>query len=67
MHAGGSSEPWTEGARGSAHAKHGGVATGGKLKRFKRIALRCEKTEKHYRSHVSFAAGLILIKPAHTT
>ena len=41
--------------------------TMGKLKRFKRIALRCEKTEKNYRSLVSFAAGLILIKSVHTT
>ena len=39
----------------------------GKLKRFKRVALRCEKTEKHYRSIVSFAAGLVLIKSVHTT
>ncbi len=41
--------------------------TMGKLKRFKRIALRCEKTEKHYRSLISFAAGLVLIKSVHRT
>jgi transposase len=30
----------------------------GRLKRFKRLALRCEKTERNFRSIVSFAAGL---------
>ena len=34
----------------------------GTLKRFKRIALRCEKTAQNFRSIVSFAAGLCLIK-----
>ena len=29
----------------------------GRLKRFKRVALRCEKTERNFRSIVSFAAG----------
>ncbi len=38
----------------------------GKLKRFKRIALRCEKTAKNYRSLVAFACGLILIKSVRT-
>jgi transposase len=36
----------------------------GRLKRFKRVALRCEKTERNFRS--SFAAGLCLIKFVHT-
>ena len=40
--------------------------TMGKLKRFKRIALRCEKTARNYRSIVAFAAGLILLKSVHT-
>jgi hypothetical protein len=39
----------------------------GKLKRFKRIALRCEKTADNYRAFVAFACGLILIKSVHTT
>ena len=39
----------------------------GKLKRFKRIALRCEKTVADFLSLVSFACGLILVKPVHTT
>jgi len=39
----------------------------GLVKRFKRVALRCEKTERNYRSIVSFAAGLCLIKFVHTT
>ena len=39
----------------------------GRLKRFKRVALRCEKTERNFRSIVSFAAGLCLIKFVHTT
>jgi transposase len=38
----------------------------GRLKRFKRVALRCEKTERNFRSIVSFAAGLGLIKFVHT-
>ena len=40
--------------------------TKGKLERFKRIALRCEKTTKNYRSIVAFACGLILIKSVRT-
>ena len=39
----------------------------GKLKRFKRIALRCEKTATNYGSFVAFACGLILVKTVHTT
>jgi hypothetical protein len=35
--------------------------------RLKRVALRCEKTAKNFRSIVSFAAGLCLIKFVHTT
>src|SRR3984885_13361682 len=38
----------------------------GRLKRFKRVALRCEKTERNFRSIVSFAPGLCLIKFVHT-
>jgi transposase len=38
----------------------------GVLKRFKRVALRCEKTARNFRSIVSFAAGLCLIKFVHT-
>ena len=38
----------------------------GRLKRFKRIALRCEKTARNFRSIVAFAAGLCLIKFVHT-
>ena len=38
----------------------------GKLKRFKRIALRCEKTAKNYGSFVALAFGFILIKSVHT-
>jgi transposase len=34
--------------------------------RLKRVALRCEKTERNFRSIVSFAAGLCLIKFVHT-
>ena len=41
--------------------------TMGKLKRFKRIALRCEKTEQHYSSLVAFACALILVKSVHRT
>ena len=37
----------------------------GKLKRFKRIALRCEKTAQNYGSFVALACALILIKSVH--
>ncbi len=40
--------------------------TVGKLKRFKRIALRCEKTARSYGSFVALALGFILIKSVHT-
>jgi transposase len=38
----------------------------GRLKRFKRVALRCEKTARNFRSIIAFAAGLCLIKFVHT-
>lgn len=38
----------------------------GKLKRFKRIALRCEKTKRNFTSFVALAAGLVLLKSVHT-
>jgi hypothetical protein len=38
----------------------------GRPQRFKRVALRCEKTARNFRSIVSFAAGLCLIKFVHT-
>ncbi len=41
--------------------------TVGKLKRFKRVALRCEKTADSYGALVAFACGLILIKSVHTS
>ncbi len=39
----------------------------GKLKRFKRVALRCEKDARHYSSFVALALGFILVKSVHTT
>ena len=38
----------------------------GKLKRFKRVALRCEKTDEKYRSCAALASSFILIKSVHT-
>lgn len=38
----------------------------GKLKRFKRVALRCEKTKRNFFSFVALAAGFVLIKSVHT-
>jgi transposase len=38
----------------------------GRLKRFKRVALRCEKTARNFRSIVACAARLCLIKFVHT-
>jgi transposase len=38
----------------------------GKLKRFKRVALRCEKTKRNFASIVALTAGFILVKSVHT-
>ncbi len=38
----------------------------GKLKRFKRVALRCEKTAKTYSANVAFVCTMILVKSVHT-
>ena len=38
----------------------------GKLKRFKRVAMRCEKTDISYSAIISFACTLILVKSVHT-
>jgi len=38
----------------------------GKLKRFKRVALRCEKTAQNYGSLVAFSLTMILVKSVHT-
>src|SRR4051812_34603606 len=38
----------------------------GKLKRFKRVALRCEKTARNYGSIIALALGFILVKSVHT-
>jgi hypothetical protein len=37
-----------------------------KLKRFKRVAMRCEKTVLSYSAAIGFACGLILVKSVHT-
>lgn len=39
----------------------------GKLKRFKRIALRCEKTATSFSAIISFACALMLAKSVHRT
>jgi transposase len=39
----------------------------GKLKRFERVALRCEKTAKSFAAIVALAFGFILVKSVHTT
>jgi transposase len=39
----------------------------GKLKRFKRVALCCEKTAESYAAIVGFACSLILVKSVHPT
>ena len=38
----------------------------GKLKRFKRIALRCEKTKQNFTSFVALVAAFILVQSVHT-
>jgi transposase len=40
--------------------------TVGKLKRFKRLALRCEKTAQNYGSLIALGLTLILVKSVHT-
>ena len=37
----------------------------GKLKRFKRVAMRCDKTDVSYSAIISFACGLLLVKSVH--
>src|ERR1700716_1957988 len=49
--------------RGRARIEH----AVGKLKRFKRVALRCEKTAQNYASFVALACGFTLIKSVHRT
>ena len=39
----------------------------GKLKRFKRVTMRCEKTKTNYASIVAWAFAMILIKSVHRT
>jgi transposase len=39
----------------------------GKLKRFKRVAMRCEKTDISYSAFISFACAMMLVKSVHTT
>ena len=39
----------------------------GKIKRFKRIALRCEKTAQNFAALISIACTFILVKSVHTT
>ena len=41
--------------------------TMGKLKRFKRVAMRCEKTDISYSAIVSVACGILLIKSVHAS
>ena len=38
----------------------------GKLKRFKRVALRSEKTARNFRSIIALAATFVLLKSVHT-
>ena len=40
--------------------------TFGKIKRFKRVAFRCEKTAQNFVSFVALACGFILLKSVHT-
>ena len=49
--------------KGRARAEQGV----GKIKRFKRIALRCEKTAQNFAAFISLACTFILVKSVHTT
>lgn len=48
--------------RGRARIEH----CVGKLKRFKRVALRCEKTAQNYGSLVALGLTFMLVKSVHT-
>ena len=37
----------------------------GKIKRFKRVAMRCEKTKQNYAAFVALACGFVLVKTVH--
>jgi transposase len=49
--------------KGRARAEQGV----GKFKRFKRLALRCEKTAQNFAAFISLAGTFILVKSVHTT
>ena len=53
-------------SRGSLQGAHPFEQAVGKLKRFERSALRCEKTAQNYGSFVALALGIILIKSVRT-
>ncbi len=38
----------------------------GKIERFKRVAMRCEKTQRNYAAFVALACGFVLVKTDHT-
>ncbi len=40
--------------------------TVGKLKRFRRFALRCEKTARNFRAMMAFVLGILILKSVHT-
>ena len=44
-----------------------GALAPSKFKRFKRLALRCEKTAQNFAAFVSLAGTFILVKSVHTT
>ena len=39
----------------------------GRLKRFKRVAMRCENTDTIYSAIIIFSCGLLLVKSVHTS
>jgi hypothetical protein len=53
-------------SKGSVQGARPYRASSREVKRFKRIALRCEKTAQNYGSFVALALGIILIKSVHT-
>jgi hypothetical protein len=55
------------GRRNDAHPPPAPIEiTVGKIKRFKRIALRCEKTAMNFASLLAFVLAIILVKSVHT-
>lgn len=60
------SKPWTFFAKTLYKGRACIEQAVGKLRRFKRVALRCEKTKRNFACFVALAAGFLLVKAIDT-